>query len=208
MPRLCLADVCGSRRASCHLSYVEPVFPGDLGASGNRALLDDSFPMHRLDVYLNDHLAGAMVGAELSRRAAENNRGTSLGDFLEELHREIEEDRQTLQRVMAALGVERSALKPAVGWILEKAGRLRLNGQIRGYSPLSRLVKLEGLVPGVSGKRALWQALCSVFHGDPRLAQFNLAGLIARAEEQLEGIGEQRVAAAPGRPHRASGYGP
>ena len=155
------------------------------------------FPMRRLDVYLNDHLAGAMVGTELSRRAAENNRGTSLGDFLEELHREIVEDRQTLQRVMTELGVEQSALKPAAGWVLEKAGRLKLNGQIRGYSPLSRLVELEGLETGVSGKRALWQALSSVFHGDPRLAQFNLAGLIARAEEQLEGIGEQRVAAAP-----------
>ena len=77
------------------------------------------------------------------------------------------------------------------------AGRLKLNGEIRGYSPLSRLVELEGLETGVAGKRALWQALSSVFHGDPRLAQFNLDGLIARAEEQLEGIGEQRVAAAP-----------
>ena len=155
------------------------------------------FPMRRLDVYLNDHLAGAMVGVELSRRAAENNRGTSLGDFLEGLHREIVEDRQTLQRLMTALGVEQSALKPAAGWVLEKAGRLKLNGQIRGYSPLSRLVELEGLETGVSGKRALWQTHSSVFDGDPRLAQFNLDGLIARAEEQLEGIGEQRIAVAP-----------
>jgi hypothetical protein len=29
------------------------------------------------------------------------------------------------------------------------------------------------------------------------LAQFNLDGLIARAEEKLEGIGEQRIAVAP-----------
>jgi hypothetical protein len=156
------------------------------------------FPMRRLDVYLNDHLAGAMIGAELSRRAAENNQGTALGDFLEELHREIVEDRQTLQRLMTALGVERSALKPAAAWVLEKAGRLKLNGQIRGYSPLSPLVELEALETGVSGKRALWQSLSSSFHGDPRVAQFNLDGLVARAEEQLEGIGEQRVAAALG----------
>jgi len=154
------------------------------------------FPMRRLDVYLNDHLAGAMVGVQLSRRAAENNRGTSVGDFLAELHRQIVEDRQTLERVMTALGVERSALKPAAAWVLEKAGRLKLNGQIRGYSPLSRLVELEGLETGVSGKRALWQALSFSFDGDPRLAQFDLDGLIVRAEEQLEGIGEQRLVAA------------
>src|SRR4026209_756627 len=108
-------------------------------------------PMHPLDVYLNDHLAGAMVGAELSRRGAENNRGTSLGDFLEELHGEVVEDRQTLQRLMTALGVEQSALKPAAGWVLEKAGRLKLNGQIRGYSPLRRLVPLRGARDGGGG---------------------------------------------------------
>ena len=101
-----------------------------------------------------------------------------------------------MQRLMTALGVEQSALKPAAGWVMEKAGRLKLNGQIRGYSPLSRLVELEGPT-GVSGKRALWQALSISFDGDPRLAQFDLDGLIARAEGQLERIGEERVAAAP-----------
>jgi hypothetical protein len=99
---------------------------------------------------------------------------------------------------MTALGAERSALKPAAAWVLEKAGRLKLNGQIRGYSPLSRLVELEGLEAGVSGKRALWQALSSAFDGDPRLAQFDLDGLVARAGEQLAGIGEQRLVAVPG----------
>ena len=118
------------------------------------------FPMRRLDVYLNDHLAGAMVGAELSRRAAENNRGTTLGDFLEELHQEIVEDRQTLQRVMTELGVDRSPLKPAAGWVLEKAGRLKLNGQIRGYSPLRSSSSLRGSRPAsrasaLSGKPSL-----------------------------------------------------
>ena len=28
------------------------------------------FPMHRLGIYLNDHFAGATLGAEVSRRAA------------------------------------------------------------------------------------------------------------------------------------------
>ena len=37
------------------------------------------FPMRRLDIYLNDHLAGATLGVELSRRAAREHRGTEVG---------------------------------------------------------------------------------------------------------------------------------
>jgi len=109
------------------------------------------FSMRQLDIYLNDHLAGAMVGVELSRRVAKSNRATPSGEFLGRLHREIVEDRRTLQAVARALGAESSPMKPAFAWIAEKAGRLKPNGQIRGYSPLSRLVELEGLEIGVTG---------------------------------------------------------
>ena len=154
------------------------------------------FPMRRLDIYLNDHLAGATVGVELSRRAANSNRGTPSGEFLEHLHQQIVEDRRTLLGVVRALGVDTSPAKPAVAWIAEKAGRLKLNGQIRGYSPLSRLVELEGLEVGVTGKRSLWQALSRAFLDDARLASFDLDALVARAEQQLRGTREQRLIAA------------
>jgi len=154
------------------------------------------FPLRRLDIYLNDHLAGATLGFELARRAASENEHTALGDFLQRLHCEIAEDRSTLERVMAALGVDRSPAKPAGAWLLEKAGRLKLNGQLRGYSPLSRLVELEALDTGVRGKRSLWQALDRAFAADKRLAEFDFDALVRRADEQLEGIGEHRLAAA------------
>jgi hypothetical protein len=154
------------------------------------------FSMRQLDIYLNDHLAGAMVGVELSRRVAKSNRATPSGEFLARLHREIVEDRRTLQAVAQALGAESSPVKPAFAWIAEKAGRLKLNGQIRGYSPLSRLLELEGLEVGVTGKRSLWQALGHAFPDDARLAGFDLDALVARAEQQLEGLREHRVSAA------------
>jgi hypothetical protein len=155
------------------------------------------FPMRQLDIYLNDHLAGAMVGVELSRRAANSNRGTPSGEFLERLQQDIAEDRRTLLAVVRALGVDVSPAKPSLAWIAEKVGRLKLNGRLRGYSPLSRLVELEGLEAGVAAKRSLWQALARAFPGDARLAGFDLDALIARAEQQLEGIQEQRLMAAP-----------
>jgi hypothetical protein len=154
------------------------------------------FSMRQLDIYLNDHLAGAMVGVELSRRVAKSNRGTPSGEFLERLHREIVEDRRTLQGIARALGADSSPMKPAVAWIAEKAGRLKLNGQIRGYSPLSRLVELEGLEVGVTGKRSLWQALSRAFLDDARLAGFDLDALVTRADQQLEGLREHRLSVA------------
>jgi hypothetical protein len=154
------------------------------------------FPMRRLDIYLNDHLAGSMIGAELSRRALGENRGTSFGEFLSWLHGEIAADRRTLEAVMARLGVDRSDLKPAAAWVLEKVGRLKLNGQVRGYSPLSRLLELEALEAGVAGKRSLWEVLAVVFDDDERLKEFDFAALVARAERQLSEIAEHRRGAA------------
>jgi hypothetical protein len=154
------------------------------------------FPMRQLDIYLSDHLAGATVGVELARRAAKSNRGTPTGEFLESLHREISEDRRTLVAVARALEADTSPAKPALAWAAEKAARLKLNGRFRGYSPLSRLIELEGLETGVSGKRSLWQALTRAFSDDARLASFDLDALIARAEHQLDGLREQRLSAA------------
>ena len=45
----------------------------------------------RLSVYLNDHLAGSTNGIELAKRTAKENIGTPLGDWLDELTRELEE---------------------------------------------------------------------------------------------------------------------
>jgi len=90
-----------------------------------------------LGIYLNDHLAGSTVGVELAKRARGANEGTEYGDVLDGIVREIEEDRGTLQRLMDDLGIKRDHPKVLAGWVAEKLGRLKPNGQILGYSPLS-----------------------------------------------------------------------
>jgi hypothetical protein len=147
-----------------------------------------------LAVYLNDHLAGATGGVELARRARGSNRGTRLGESLAEICAEIEADRATLERMMEQLEVKRSTAKVAGAWAAEKLGRLKLNGRLTGYSPLSRLVELEMLQIGISGKIQLWQALAET--RGARLAQFDLPGLIARAESQHATIERLRLGAA------------
>jgi hypothetical protein len=151
-----------------------------------------------LGIYLNDHLGGSTAGIELVRRACTANQGSELGRFLAELTMQIESDRRTLQRIMDELGIRRDHAKVAGGWMLEKAGRLKLNGQLRGYSPLSRLVELEGLALGVTGKLAVWKALRLLADDEPALDGAELDRLVDSAEEQQRGLEEHRMAAARG----------
>jgi hypothetical protein len=141
-----------------------------------------------LGTYLNDHLAGSTAGRELARRAAANNRGSPLGEFLSELAREIEQDRDTLLLLMRRLDVRVDRLKVLGGWTLEKVARLKPNGKLLGYSPLSRLLELEGLTLGVRGKLALWRALSEIQTEQPALAAADLAALQVRAERQLSAL--------------------
>jgi hypothetical protein len=149
-----------------------------------------------LSIYLNDHLAGAIAGNELARRAAGNNRGTPEGDFLEGLAREIEEDRQTLEGLMADLGIRKDILKDSAAWLLEKAGRLKLNGRLLGYSPLSRVLELEGLSAGIQAKISLWQNLKQIPDPPAPLAQLDLDRLIERGQSQQTGLERYRLEAA------------
>jgi hypothetical protein len=145
-----------------------------------------------LPIYLNDHLAGATAGVEIARRAASENEGRPLGERLATLAREIDEDRDALKAIMDALGVRADVLKTAAAWAGEKAGRLKLNGQIRGYSPLSPLVEIEALLLGVNGKVSVWRTLQELAPHEPRLDADRLAELEARAVRQRDELDELR----------------
>jgi hypothetical protein len=138
-----------------------------------------------LAIYLNDHLAGATLGVELARRLRASNQGNpEFGSALAEICAEIEADRETLKAMMEQLEVAQSRLKPLVAILGERLGRLKLNGRLWGYSPLSRLDELEFLQLGVVGKRRLWRALQHTHSGD--LDDFELEALAERATGQLE----------------------
>ncbi len=149
-----------------------------------------------LSIYLNDHLAGAIGGSELAKRAAQNNSETDFGPPLEGLAAGIDEDRQTLELLMERLGVRKDLLKDAAAWMAEKVGRLKLNGQLTGYSDLSRLIELEGLSLGVEGKLSLWRNLREVAEAHPVLEPEEIDGLLARAESQRKELETLRRRAA------------
>ena len=149
-----------------------------------------------LRIYLQDHLAGSTAGIELARRTRGANEGTEYGPPLAKLADEIEADRRQLQGIMEDLGLDGDRLKVAAAWGLEKVGRLKLNGELKGYSPLSRVVELEGLVTGISGKKGLWLALLQLVDVEPRLDRERLERLRDRAEDQRARVEELREKAA------------
>jgi hypothetical protein len=152
--------------------------------------------MKYLRIYLNDHLAGSIAGSQLAKRCLKSNRGTPLGEFLTRLLEEIEEDRTQLRKAMEAVEASEDAVKKAAAYAAEKAGRLKLNGRLTGYSPLSRVIELEGLIIGVTGKLGLWRALRAYSWEDPRLKVIDYDQLIERAEVQIGSLEEHRVEAA------------
>ena len=99
----------------------------------------------RLRIFMQDHLAAATAGLELARRTRGANEGTEFGEPLARVADEIEADRGELEAMLTDLGFGPDRPKNIGAWAGEKVGRLKLNGQLTGYSPLSRVLELEGL---------------------------------------------------------------
>ncbi len=149
---------------------------------------------HRyLGIFLNDHLAGATAGVEMARRARGANEDNEFGAPVAKICAEIEEDRATLETIMDDLGIGRSRYKPALAWLGEKAGRLKPNGHLRTQSPLGRVIDLEVLVVGITGKLRLWTLLAELLAGETTI---DLAALIARAERQRSAVEDLQLRAA------------
>jgi hypothetical protein len=148
-----------------------------------------------LRIYLQDHLAGSTGGLQLARRVRGANEGTPYGEPLAKLADDIEADRRALESVMDDLGFGADRSKNIAFWMAEKAGRLKLNGQLTGYSPLSRMIELEGLITGVNAKRSLWLTLVDVAESEPELDAERLRRLVERAEQQIDTLHELRARA-------------
>ena len=147
-----------------------------------------------LRTYLQDHHAGSTAGLELARRAAGSNADSEYGAELTRLAEEIEADRESLREVMDSLGVKPSTVKDAALWTGEKLGRLKPNNSLLSYSPLSRVVELEGLMIGVTGKLALWDSLRGAI--GETLNGIDFAALGSRAADQRSRLEALRTRAA------------
>jgi hypothetical protein len=153
-----------------------------------------------LRIYFNDHRAGAAAATARLRRMIDVNEGTPLGDTLVWVLHEIEEDIEVLESAMHHLDVTSNPLKNLVAKAGERLGRLKANGRLRRYSPLSRVLELEGLMAAIDMKRRIWESLQIAVGGD-RLGDIDLGRYLRRADvqrERLRSHHEEAVAAAFG----------
>lgn len=149
-----------------------------------------------MDVYLNDHLAGAMMGSDLAEQIAEKNEGTPLGDVMSSLAPKIEADRQALIDLMEKIGTSKNPVKQMTTWVAEKASRPKFSGFTSGEPELGTFMALETLTLGVEGKVSLWRALKEVESEYNALSAEQLDKLIASAQDQHDTLEKERLAAA------------
>lgn len=159
-----------------------------------------------LAIYLNDQLALGVAWREAARRAQRNNTGTELGEALDAVATAITADVATFAHIMDRLNVSRSRVKPILAMAAERAGRLKLNGRLISYSPLSRFIELDFLAMGIEGKKILWQNLRDCAGLADRLPDVDFDALIERAQSQRDQIEPFRLAA--GRTALAPGAAP
>ena len=148
-----------------------------------------------LRIYLNDHLALMTSSLEVAKRAQSRNHGTALGDFLAELSTDIAANKAELLNLMDNVGAPPSRIKQNAAWATEKLGRLKLNGNVRGYSDLSRLIELEGLSALVGAGQRLWQTLRHASSTDFRLAAADYDALLERGSRQLRELDQYHLQA-------------
>jgi hypothetical protein len=148
-----------------------------------------------LGIYLNDHLAGAMLGVDRARMLAdaEAERDPALADAVRPIADEIAEDRAELLKIMRRLEVPVRRYKIVAGRLAERAGRLKTNGRLISRSPLSPMLELELLRIGVEGKAAGWRTLRRLADADPRLDAGQLDNLLERAHRQLDTLEQLRL---------------
>jgi hypothetical protein len=137
-----------------------------------------------LTIYMNDQLALGVLWREIARRSARANHGTDTGAALDDVATAIAEDVETFEGLMQRLEIARNPAKPVLAMAGERFGRLKLNGQLKGYSPLSRFEELDFLVMGIDGKVVLWQNLRDHAGLGARLPDVDFGALITRARDQ------------------------
>lgn len=137
-----------------------------------------------LGIYLKDQLALGIAWRELARRAAGNNKGTKTGAALELVATAIAEDVTTFRDLMRRLEIRPDPVKNVAVTVAERVGRLKRNGRLLGYSPLSRFEELEFLTMGIDGKKQLWVTLRDLAGLSERLSDVDFDELVARAEQQ------------------------
>jgi hypothetical protein len=156
----------------------------------------DDEKMKELEVYLQDHNAGAVGAIELLGHLIKTHAGKQLERFFTRLHADVRSDHEQLRNVMTLLGFQESSVRDTGAWKAEKIARAKL-GFSAGENVGLRLVEsLEILQLGITGKQLLWRAMSAASQNSLVLQRTDFTYLEKRAMEQLERVEAKRLEAA------------
>ena len=150
-----------------------------------------------IEVYLNDHLAGATAGVNLVEQAVDRHRSDELSDFFGQLASDIKADYATLETLLDDMNVDKSASKTALAEVGSKLAAPKFDAEGAGNAYLGDFVTLETLSIGVEGKRCMWAALQTVADAYPELGALDLDELESRAQDQRDRLEGKRHEVAP-----------
>jgi hypothetical protein len=146
-----------------------------------------------LEIYFNDHLAGATGAIELIKRGLDQNAGRPLEQFFQRLLDDVEQDKEVLEGLMDRLGLATNPLKQAGAWIGQKLAGLKLGSEAVEFT---NFLTLEALSLGVEGKACGWRALKEVAASHEALSDTDFDTLLERAQDQSSRLEQQRLALA------------
>ena len=146
-----------------------------------------------LSIYLNDHLAGAIVAVELLEHLEKAYVGQPVQRFAADLRADIEADRSELRKLMSQLSIAESRARQATAWMAEKMTLLKLRFDDWAAGEFRLFEALEALSLGIEGKRSLWLALAGAAERMPALRSLDYARLAHRAREQRDRVEAKRL---------------
>ncbi|MGB3735617.1 MAG: hypothetical protein WA964_11715, partial [Ilumatobacter sp.] len=114
-----------------------------------------------------------------------------LGRLLGRIAHQNTVDQTVVDALLDRIDETTNPLKKLGALLAERLGRLKLNGQLRGYSPLSRVVELEALLASTAVRRSMWNTVVALGIDDDTTSD---AALRARAaDDQHAGLDEFHV---------------
>lgn len=139
-----------------------------------------------LEAHLQHHWVGATAGVSLFDRVANTHPDQEAAREVRTMAQEVEEDRESLHRLMSSLGFAPSRTGAMIARAGEWVGRFKPNGRVFSRAPFTDVFELEALRDAVSSKRAGWQLLHELGEHDGRIDPRHMKTLLERADSQLE----------------------
>lgn len=148
-----------------------------------------------LVIYLNDHLAGAVIALQILESLETRKPGLPVERMVAELKVEVADDRRELEALMGRLKVSESRTRKTAAWFTEKLSELKaLVDDPTG--DLYLLEALDTISMGMEGKALLWKALQAASVGTPALRGPDYDLLTERAATQRRMVEKVRLTAA------------